>query len=296
MEISTIILLVLIALIALQTIYDLVKFTYLFILGKWLVQKSERYERKNTKLPYTFTFFGDSTTVGTGASDPILSVAGRFASEFPYAQILNYGTNGQRIEELDRMLKNMKIPRSDLMIVQIGGNNIVHPGTLDHVRTHLVSILTQLQKKCPRIIVLHCGNAGSVPFWPWYVRPVMSYRTLLVRYIYQTTIAQFSGVTYLDLFTEVRDDPFLPNIKKFYAPDLFHPSGDGYAIWYIQIRELMDRIKWRYPFGRGAKIRSTLIKTKDRIVKEVQADIKKTKKALASVRHNTQRKNKRGTR
>jgi lysophospholipase L1-like esterase len=59
-----------------------------------------------------------------------------------------------------------------------------------------------------------------------------------MRTLYKKIAAQ-NDVTYVDLFTESADDPFLQDIPKYYAADGLHLTEAGYKNWYQQIRSAM---------------------------------------------------------
>ncbi len=56
-------------------------------------------------------------------------------------------------------------------------------------------------------------------------------------------VAAAHNVIYVDLYREAKDDLFLTDIKKYYAPDLLHLTEAGYGNWYEQIRSSMTRSK-----------------------------------------------------
>jgi len=42
------------------------------------------------------------------------------------------------------------------------------------------------------------------------------------------------------LFKVAEEDIFLTDVDKYYASDYFHPSGDGYGIWYKDIKNKLN--------------------------------------------------------
>ena len=48
--------------------------------------------------------------------------------------------------------------------------------------------------------------------------------------------ATANGALHVDLFKEAADDPFLRDQQRLHAADGLHPSDDGYAIWYEELR------------------------------------------------------------
>lgn len=51
------------------------------------------------------------------------------------------------------------------------------------------------------------------------------------------------NVTYIDLYEERNKDEFLKDPKKYFAKDMFHPSSDGYGLWYKKFKETLKENK-----------------------------------------------------
>ncbi len=52
-------------------------------------------------------------------------------------------------------------------------------------------------------------------------------------------VLKHPSTMYVDLFRERKDEIFNTDIPRYYAPDLFHPSGDGYGVWYSSLKALL---------------------------------------------------------
>ncbi|MFA7308830.1 MAG: GDSL-type esterase/lipase family protein [Patescibacteria group bacterium] len=263
-------------LLLLGVAWDILRWIYFICIGRKMAFRTVPYERIIRGGKHRFLFVGDSTTAGTGAIDNRDSIAGRFGTDFPDATIINRGVVGQKLGELSQRFDPREFRSIDLMVIQIGGNDIVHPVLLADTKKHLRSLLKKATSVCSHVIVLHCGNAGAAPFWPWYLKVLMEYRTLIMREAYRIVILEFPQVEYVDLYRDIKDDPFIPNVKKFYAADMFHPSGFGYEIWYLEIRELMDRLGW--DFGQ-ASLRTRFVSKvmKSSVVKKTRQFIRKVR-------------------
>ena len=205
-----------------------------------IVKDSISFQRMNPKAVIKILFLGDSTAVGTGAADPRDSVAGRFGRDFLDAHIVNLGKNGNKIKDLAREFNPEDYQGFNLIVIQAGGNDILRFTPLKYLEKDLRTILDKTKRVNRQVVILHSGNIGLAPFFPRPFGWVWSYRTLLVRELY-TRIAKESGAVYVDLYAERKDDPFLKDVKRFYAPDLLHASGEGYGIWYNKIKETMER-------------------------------------------------------
>ena len=197
----------------------------------------------NRKLPQPnpkFLFLGDSTAVGTGASDNQQSTAGYFAHDFPDAQIVNISHNGKKIHELLTELDSQTFDQYDLVVIQIGANDILKFTPFKNIEEDIMKVIEKAKTFGRHIVILHSGNVGTAPIFHWPFDVIMTERSRKIRKIYIAQ-AKAHGVLYVDLFSERNDDLFLTDVKRYYSPDLLHPSGDGYHWWYERIRQTMSQ-------------------------------------------------------
>lgn len=210
----------------------------LFQKSREIVKSSTPFQRIDPDAQLRILILGDSTAVGTGAVNPSDSVAGRFGRDFPNAEIINLGGNGKRVKDLAQQFSPENYKDFDLIVIQVGGNDILRFTALFDLREDLQELMQKAKQFAPHVVVLHSGNIGLAPFFPRSFGWLWTYRTKQVRALYMK-IAQEMSVVYVDLFTDRKSDPFLKDVKRFYAPDLLHASGDGYGIWYNKIRETL---------------------------------------------------------
>jgi lysophospholipase L1-like esterase len=195
------------------------------------------FERRLAGPAIDVLFVGDSTAVGTGASDNSLSVAGWLAADHPQAQVLNRGANGKRLAELARQLPFGE-KRWDLLVVQIGGNDILRFTPLAAMERDLDKVMAASKDMADTVAILHSGNVGLSPIFLWPLSWIYEERSRQVRALYLRKARQ-AGIRYVDLFTERHDDLFLKDTATYYSPDLLHPSGDGYRWWYQRLKETL---------------------------------------------------------
>lgn len=184
-----------------------------------------------------FLFLGDSTCVGVGAADKFQTVAGHFGRDFPEASIENFSRTGKRIDE-----QLAEFPEGEkhyhLILLHIGGNDILQMTPYSRVRRGLSALVDKAKKSADHVVILHSGNIGLAPLFIWPLNRIFAERSRQFRKLYMQLAAE-KGFVYVDLFQEKRDDVFLKDIQRFYAPDLIHPGTEGYACWYQRIRECM---------------------------------------------------------
>jgi lysophospholipase L1-like esterase len=186
-----------------------------------------------------FLFLGDSTSVGIGADNNRLTTAGYFAMDFPQAEVINMGRSGQKIRELLVSFDDQNLGMYDLAVIQIGGNDILKFTPVKNIERDMQTLIGKAKTISRHVVILHSGNVGAAPIFRWPFDIIMTERSRRVRDIYMG-LAKANGVYYVDLFQERGSDLFLKDVPKYYAPDLLHPSADGYRWWYERIRQTLD--------------------------------------------------------
>jgi lysophospholipase L1-like esterase len=198
---------------------------------------AQSYQQNPASPAHIVLVLGDSSAVGVGADTPEHSVAGYLGADFPNAKITNLGVSGLRLAGLIDTLKNLPADtHTDLLILQIGGNDIVNRTPLDQVETQLKEVLTLATPLADQIIMFHGGNVGTSKLLPWPSRWFFRRRTLAVRAIYQKNITD-PKFHYIDMFRSHADDPYYQNPSRYYSPDFFHPGPEGYRDWYDLMRQ-----------------------------------------------------------
>lgn len=196
------------------------------------------YEQHPESSTMKILVMGDSTAVGAGVQSSEFSIAGLVGKKYPDADITNISRFGMRLEELNQEIQKLPTTATyDLIVLQIGANDVTHFTSLSKIQTTLSSILNKAESKSPKIILLSSGNVGLSPVFKFPLSQILSKRTRDVREIYITEVTTRPSVSYIDLYKEREDDIFASDIDKYYANDYFHPSEDGYMVWYTEIEK-----------------------------------------------------------
>lgn len=235
MQTATKVTLIIITIIFIYTLTQYIRTRYYVRLGIDLAQSAQSYEQHPEGATQRILIIGDSTAVGTGASSPLFSTAGRLGQDYPLADITNLGVNGSKVAELIPRLEAIQSQEFDLVLIQIGGNDIVRFTNYAELEDDLKVVLQLANQIGNRVIILHCGNVGTAPLFPVGSRWIFTKRTADVREIYQRIVPEYNA-TYIDLWRDASNDPFAQDPHKYYAADLFHPSNEGYADWYSFIK------------------------------------------------------------
>ena len=199
------------------------------------------FTQNNQNAKIKILFVGDSTAVGTGAANNQQSVAGWLGKYYPTAHIDNWGRNGLRLADLATWFDPaMAKIHYEVVILQIGGNDILRFTNLKNVERDLMTVLERAKIVGKHVVILHSGNVGLSPIFIWPFDWIFTERTRSVREIYAQKTKE-TGAIYIDLFTERQHDPFFSNNElNLYSSDYLHPSGLGYVSWYARMRLILD--------------------------------------------------------
>lgn len=200
----------------------------------WLIVEVKPYEQMGAgENPRSIFVLGDSTGYGTGAGSGKYSIAGLLGADYLNYSVTNNSVNGRTIGEALTEINTLPTePRHELLLLQIGGNDILQKRDVDVVRRELTQLYIEAKKRSVQVVMISSGNVGTAAAFTGtkkageYERLSRQFRQMFIE------VAAESGVTYVDLFEEPENDTFLREPKKYLAIDGLHPSKAGYAYWY----------------------------------------------------------------
>jgi lysophospholipase L1-like esterase len=198
--------------------------------GRKLVRASRPFSIAPADANATLLVVGDSTGVGTGASSPEQSVAGRLSRRFPRLAVDNRSENGARVADVLRQLGDASTPRYDVILIQAGGNDVIDFTGEGTLREGLEELARRAAGRARLVILMPAGNVGDAPFFFPPLNWLMTSRSRTLHALVREA-AQQSGADYVNLFKEKADDPFARDPERLHAADRLHPSDDGYALW-----------------------------------------------------------------
>ncbi len=225
--------------------YEYIRITRLVKISANLVKEARPFERAEGVR--NALILGDSTAVGVGADSPEDSVAGRL-SEFFDARIENYAQSGATIADMGTQLSKATQTTYDLILIQVGANDVIRFHSLSEAERELDSFLENAATHSKRTVLLTGGRIGEASFFPRIVSFVWTFRAnaLRVRFI---EIAKKYDTSYVDLYNTA--DPFMSDPLRYYASDGLHLTGDGYEFWFEEIRKTIEN---RWPeFAHGSE-------------------------------------------
>jgi lysophospholipase L1-like esterase len=196
-----------------------------------LARLSEPLQQTPARPALRLLIVGDSTAVGTGAASPADSLAGLIAKDHPSLLIENRARDGAKFADVLRQLADNS--RFDIVLVQAGGNDIIRLTGLERLTADVEAVARRAADRADRVVLMPAGNVGNAPFffapWSW----LMTERARALHRVVEAAASQ-TGATYVNLFQERADDPFVKDLS-LNARDGLHPSSAGYRVWFQQL-------------------------------------------------------------
>ncbi len=204
-------------------------------ISRELMENTLSYSLSSDNYAKTMLVLGDSTGVGVGAARPEDSVAGRLASYIAATYVENYAISGAAVADLPQQVKQAKLLRYDLILIQIGGNDILAFHNSQKTAQELGHIMNTLPQTA-QILVMSAGNVGGATLFPSIIRP---FHTGLNLHYHQAfgKVVPIHGGTYVNLYEPFWKDPFLRDPNRYLSRDGLHPSTYGYGLWFEKLRK-----------------------------------------------------------
>lgn len=202
--------------------------------GRVAAAQTTSFQRLRPEAPLRILVAGDSTGVGVAVRDSRESVAGRLGGLLPDAHVENISRNGARTKHVLAQMRTKHGQRYTLVLLQVGGNDILRFTPLADLTRDLATLLDEARAMSGHVVLLTAGNVGLAPLFPRPIGWVYTHRTRVVQEIF-TREAKHRRALYVDLFKERKDDIFLTDPPRYYAPDFLHLSGEGYRVWFERV-------------------------------------------------------------
>lgn len=206
--------------------------------SKALMENAAPYEALTTDYAKTLLILGDSIGVGVGADRPEDTLAGRLAAYLGATYVENQAVSGAEVLDLSTQIQRLRLTHYDVILVQIGGNDILAFHGAKKTAADLARILDTLPD-AGKVIIMGEGNVGGATMFPHVVR-FLHHRGSRAFHKEFAKIAASRGATYVNLYRKPSQDPFFKDPRRYLSADGLHPSSDGYALWFEQMKGQID--------------------------------------------------------
>lgn len=212
-------------------VYWVWNFYHKFQISKELIDVATPYSLEGADHSKTVLVIGDSTGVGVGAEKAEDSLPGRVASAVHATYVENRAVSGAVVTDLPAQIAQASLERYDIVLIQIGGNDITHFHDAEKTTEALESVVQSAVSRSDTTILLTAGNVGAAsilppPIRPFYTKLNLQYHTAF------SALAEKVGAVYVNLYRPPLEDPFVRDPQTYLAADGFHPSGAGYGVWF----------------------------------------------------------------
>lgn len=205
-----------------------------------LMADAEAFERLSDDRTKTLLVLGDSTGVGVGADKPEDTVPGLFAAHLGATYVENHSVIGAAVADLPPQIEAAALPRYDVILIQVGGNDVLPFGDVEEAAVRLQELVKTLPPS-ERVMLMSAGNVGGSTLFPPFIRPFHTAATLKLHEEFQK-VANATGITYVNLYEPFWKDPFLRNPYRYLSRDGLHPSSFGYELWFQKLRKAYDGV------------------------------------------------------
>jgi len=204
----------------------------------FLIARVTPYTQSPAQSTHTLLVLGDSTGYGTGATASENSVAGLIGRDFQELTIYNDSVNGRTLSEgLAAYTESHMTQSYDVVLLQLGANDILRNTPLSEVKVTLEKVLSML--KDSKVIMMPSGNVGAAPRFSGSDAAELSQRTLEYFAVFESLAAMY-GATFVNLYQPESEDPFVQQPERYVSLDGLHPSDEGYAFWYTKLRPALE--------------------------------------------------------
>lgn len=221
-------------------IWVLISVGYTVYVAKKLAQVTPPFKTNTPEETKTMLILGDSTAAGVGTVKSFFSTPGFLFDHLNVTYAENYAVNGAQAKDIEDQVKQAKKETYDIILLQVGANDIVRFHDADTVAETLEPVLELLKKKSDLVIFISAGNMGSPPAIPFFLKKKYTSLSLEYHKAFET-VSEKVGIMYVNTYQDPSVDPFVLNPKEYFSKDGFHPTTRGYHVWFTMIKERLEK-------------------------------------------------------
>ena len=175
-------------------------------------------------------WLGDSTAAGVGATTAGTAIPRRVAVALDRPiDLTSLAVSGDRVADVVRdQVDRLAALEPDVVLVSVGANDVAHLTS----RRSFRSAYEQLVAAMPAdalLVLLGVPDMGAPPRFAQPLRAIAGLRGRQLDGVVRS-VAREAGAVHVDIAGTtgpvMRSDP-----DRYFAPDRYHPSDDGYALW-----------------------------------------------------------------
>lgn len=168
---------------------------------------------------------GDSSMYSAGVTNPKNTVGGLLAGKYPKSSVETVAFIGAKAKDLEHQFVQAQHKRYDLVVIGVGGNDIVQFTSISKVQLTLSTFLETITKTSDEVVLCHVVNVGNIGFFLFPLNHLYSWRSRIMNELYWSIGAKFPGLKHAVFFRPPHQDHFDRHTRhKFVAPDGFHAT------------------------------------------------------------------------
>lgn len=203
-----------------------------YVLTGYLIARVSPYEQPGTGAG-DILILGDSTGYGTGATKSEDSIAGRIGAEYPRYSISNNSKNGRVIEGARDVMVNLRQSKQyDLMVLQIGANDLIAGRPVDVVVGEMQQLIERVLPVARNIVIISAGNIGATPIFSGSRAGQLQEASKTYDQEMKVLADAYNQVYFVSLYDDPIEDPFVMQPKVYTSIDGLHPTSAGYGVWH----------------------------------------------------------------
>lgn len=193
--------------------------------------------------PLAYLILGDSTAVNVGgtAGNGIAVETAKHLASSRRVSMKNLAVSGAQISEvLDEQLPRLDGFRPDVVLLDVGANDVTH-------LTSARSLERDLEKIIESLIAIHCDakivvtgapDMSTPPRIPRLLRGISGWRSDVLNRVFRREVERY-GLTFAPIAEET--GPLFARDRSLFSEDEFHPNDRGYQTWIDVINPALDR-------------------------------------------------------
>lgn len=193
--------------------------------------------------PLTYVIMGDSTSVGQGgdyAQGIAVETADHIAKAGHTVTYQNFGVSGATVNDvLTKQLDQATSLKPDMVLIAIGANDVTHLTNLKSIESDTILIIDKLRNANPncKIVITGSPQVGSVPRFPQPAKYLAKARTAQINKVFNKVVSD-KDITFARIAD--RTGQYFTEHPELFAVDKFHPTNEGYAVWFPVLNEAID--------------------------------------------------------
>jgi lysophospholipase L1-like esterase len=193
--------------------------------SKLVISTTVPFQRPHNNTRTHILVLGDSTMYGAGVKNRANTMGGLLATKYPVASIETLAVNGAKVKDLRDQIGQAQFRKYKLILIGIGGNDIVGLSRYDRVRQELTWFLEHESRRAETIVLFHCVNVGNIGFFVFPLNYLYSFRTKQLSKLFNGVARSFKNVLYVNFYRPMSRDYYDKKTRpEFIADDAFHPN------------------------------------------------------------------------